>query len=144
MLLTFLTRFFIIIGAFLLIVWLVLRFSGNWKKTLRKACRRYMEIRQKTPSLSDKEAFTALLDQRYPDTALTKELYLEKERVKDLVAEEIRSNSNFFRTYDLSTLIYCCLVIERSHVLRNKNQAGIKELLTKISREIAKLGLAQY
>ncbi|MDK2822131.1 MAG: hypothetical protein PWP71_49 [Clostridia bacterium] len=142
--LTFLFRFLTIIGVTFLLVYVILRFTGSWKKTLNRVIKRYLEIKELHPNYSDKEVFFAVLDKRYPNTAVTKELFAEKEKIKEKITVEIKRNSDIFQKYNLPTLIFCCLVIEKNNILHKQNKDGIKKILRDITDEVKKQGLEGY
>lgn len=133
---TFILRFIIFWVIVLLLIFLLTRYSRSWKKTARTVIARYQAARVKYPSYSDRELFLTVLDERYPqDNPATKYLYSHKEEVKEKLAEELASGKGPLQEYNLPTLIYCCLAVERNKALFRAKD-GIAGLLSEIENYV--------
>ncbi len=135
--LTVIALFFAILAALAVVLYLIFNFSRNWKKSARTVMYRYKQTREQNPHFSEKELFYAVLDGRYPEeNPATKFLYQEKEDLKDRLQDEMKNKTSVIKNYDLATLIYSCLVIERNSILAKSG--GAEKLLEKIQAEIEK------
>lgn len=140
MMLTFLFRFILFIAITLLIIFLLSRLPRSWKKTAQTVIKRYEATREKHPDYSDREIFFTVLDERYPqNNPATKYLHTHKEEVKEKLLEDMDSAKGPFSKFNLTTLIYCCLAIERNKILFNQKD-GITGLLDEIETYVKEQG----
>lgn len=138
--------FFLYVGLLFLLVYLLMRFTRSWRKTADTVIKRYLATTEKYPDLEGKELFMMALDERYPETNnVTKHLFHQKEYYKDILIDEIKDKKSILKKYNLPTLIYTCLAIERNYILFNKKKSGgIEKLLADIEEYVKDKGLQKY
>lgn len=124
-------------------LWVAL--MGNWRTTLNRVITSYVANQQLDPGFSEKDVFMAVLDGRYPysEKGLSGKLFDAKEQAKLQAEREIESGLSVLDKYDLTTLIYTCLVIENNSILNNNRYSSIEDILDEISEELNKQGFSQ-
>lgn len=134
-----------IIGAacmigILLVFILLIKLTGleNWRIILNQTLSTYMEIKQIHPGLSDKEVFMNVLDDRYK----MKKYYAKKEKLKDMIEQEIEEGRSILNTYNLPILIYISLIIEKNKILKTYSPAH--NMLAVIKVELRRQGFLKY
>lgn len=145
--LEFLFWFLIYVALFLLLIFVLFTFfSPKWQKTADTVITRYLNTLEKYPTLAEKELFMKALDERYHgSTNVLKHLYHQKEYYKDILIAEVEQKKSLLKKYNLPTLIYTCLAIEKNKILYNrKKSGGIEKLLMDIEEYVQKKGLQQY
>jgi len=144
--LEFVFWFFFYVGLLFLLVYIINRFSRSWKKTADTVIKRYLDTCEKYPDLKDKELFLKALDERYPETNnVLKHLFHQKEYYKDILLDEVKDKKGKLKKFNLPTLIYTCLAIERNNILFNKKKSGgIEKLLIDIEAYVREKGLEKY
>ncbi|QHI71574.1 hypothetical protein [Aminipila terrae] len=134
-----------IIGAacmigILLVFILLIKLTGleNWRIILNQTLSTYVEIKQVHPDLSDKEVFMNVLDDRYK----MKKYYAKKEKLKDMIEQEIEEGRSILNTYNLPILIYISLIIEKNKILKTYSPAH--NMLAVIKVELRRQGFLKY
>ena len=145
--LEFVFWFFLYVALLFLLIYIIHRFfSRHWKKTADTVIKRFLATIEKYPDLKGEALFMSILDERYPETNnVLKHLFHQKEYFKDILLDEIKDKKSILKKYNLPTLIYTCMVIERNNILFNKKKpGGIEKLMADIDQYVRDKGLERY